>query len=225
PYGEIASRTGNTPTPFTWVGTLGYYKDSATRFYVRMRSYLANIGGWMTVDPLWPDESAYGYVDGRGVDRVDPTGLATGILPGIIGGSVGAGLGAGTAGLLATILTFAAAIVAAIVALLLVYLCLCRLLVRLVHPVCDLGGRCNPSGRGLTCAQALWNLIIALLCWQLRFITTYLCPDNTGINHTVPTKQAWNRYSNCLSAAAFNCGGRKVRDILKQIWSRIQKLL
>lgn len=76
PYGEIASRTGNTPTPFTWVGTLGYYKDSATRFYVRMRSYLANSGGWMTVDPLWPDEKAYAYVNGRSSDAADPQGLS-----------------------------------------------------------------------------------------------------------------------------------------------------
>ena len=27
PYGEVASRTGTTPTPFQYVGTKGYYLD------------------------------------------------------------------------------------------------------------------------------------------------------------------------------------------------------
>ena len=36
PYGEIRTQTGSTGTPFTFVGTLGYFLDSATQsVYVR----------------------------------------------------------------------------------------------------------------------------------------------------------------------------------------------
>jgi hypothetical protein len=41
PYGEERLRTGTTPTPLTYVGTLGYYEDSSGRMYVRARTYLA----------------------------------------------------------------------------------------------------------------------------------------------------------------------------------------
>src|SRR5690606_6630825 len=71
PYGEERSRTGSTATPFTWVGTFGYYKDAVSRFQVRMRSYLASVASWMRVDPLWPRERAYGYVNGHPVSNAD----------------------------------------------------------------------------------------------------------------------------------------------------------
>jgi len=61
PYGEVQSSTGSNPTPFGFVGTLGYYRDLATRLYVRARYLRPDQGRWQTVDPLWPDESAYGY--------------------------------------------------------------------------------------------------------------------------------------------------------------------
>jgi RHS repeat-associated protein len=54
PYGEVRSHTGSSATPLTYVGTLGYYMDSARRYYVRARSYRADLGRWTTVDPLWP---------------------------------------------------------------------------------------------------------------------------------------------------------------------------
>jgi RHS repeat-associated protein len=63
PYGEVQSSTGSNPTPFGFVGTLGYYRDLATRQYVRARYLRPDQGRWQTVDPLWPDESAYGYLN------------------------------------------------------------------------------------------------------------------------------------------------------------------
>ena len=75
PYGEERARTGATPTPFQFVGTLGYYEDSADRVYVRARSYRSGLGRWMTVDPLWPGESAYGYVSGNPSTWMDSTGM------------------------------------------------------------------------------------------------------------------------------------------------------
>jgi len=76
PYGEIRTRTGTTNTPYTFVGTLGYYLDTVMNwFYVRARYYLPNVGRWLTVDPLWPKHSSYLYSDGSPVDFIDPTGL------------------------------------------------------------------------------------------------------------------------------------------------------
>lgn len=92
PYGEERARTGTTPTPFQFVGTLGYYKDSAARVYVRARSYRTGLAMWMTVDPLWPDESAYAYVEHNPVTWQDPTGRA--INGALTGGQLGAEGGA-----------------------------------------------------------------------------------------------------------------------------------
>ena len=38
PFGEIRTRTGTTPTPFQFVGTRGYFKDSS-RVYIRARTH------------------------------------------------------------------------------------------------------------------------------------------------------------------------------------------
>lgn len=75
PYGEVRTRTGTTPTPFQYVGTLGYYTDLTGNLYVRARSYQPKTTRWMSVDPLWPHESAYGYAGAGPISSVDPTGL------------------------------------------------------------------------------------------------------------------------------------------------------
>ena len=48
PYGEERSRTGTTTTPFRFVGTAGYYRDSASRAYVRARHLDLARGRWLT---------------------------------------------------------------------------------------------------------------------------------------------------------------------------------
>lgn len=75
PYGEERPSTGNTETPFRFVGTLGYFKEGAGKSYVRARYYSHRIQNWLTVDPLWPGLAPYQYVDGRPVTFVDPLGL------------------------------------------------------------------------------------------------------------------------------------------------------
>ncbi len=57
PYGEDAGRTGSTPTPFQYVGTAGYYRDSSIRDYVRTRTLSTLQGRWITEDPI-------GYIGG-----------------------------------------------------------------------------------------------------------------------------------------------------------------
>src|SRR2546423_15598667 len=51
PYGEERTRTGTTPTPFRFVGTAGYYRDSASRGYVRARHLGYVRGRWINPDP------------------------------------------------------------------------------------------------------------------------------------------------------------------------------
>jgi RHS repeat-associated protein len=68
PYGEVLSRSGTVADRhYQWVGSYGYRATFApsSSHYVRARHYSATAGSWSTVDPLWPDESAYGYVNGR----------------------------------------------------------------------------------------------------------------------------------------------------------------
>ncbi|RYG47901.1 hypothetical protein EON79_06085, partial [bacterium] len=75
PYGEVQSSTGTNPSPWGYVGTLGYLKDSSERLYVRARYYRPATTRWTTVDPLWPDESAYGYGLNLPTILVDSSGL------------------------------------------------------------------------------------------------------------------------------------------------------
>lgn len=76
PYGEVRASTGTNHSPFKYVGTLGYYSDSATTLYVRARYYRPAQTRWMTRDPLWPAESSYVYADSMPVDHADVTGLS-----------------------------------------------------------------------------------------------------------------------------------------------------
>ena len=85
PYGEVLSRSGTVADRhYQWVGSYGYRATFApsSSHYVRARHYSATAGSWTTVDPLWPDEKAYGYVGGRATDWTDYSGRG----PGIIGG-------------------------------------------------------------------------------------------------------------------------------------------
>src|SRR5438309_12090176 len=51
PYGEVKTRTGTTSTPLQFVGTLGYYRDSTSRTYVRRRMLRTDLVRWLTEDP------------------------------------------------------------------------------------------------------------------------------------------------------------------------------
>jgi RHS repeat-associated protein len=77
PYGEVLSRSGTVADRhYQWVGSYGYRATFApsSSHYVRARHYSATAGSWTTVDPLWPQESAYAYVGGRSTAGIDPSG-------------------------------------------------------------------------------------------------------------------------------------------------------
>jgi|GEM_PF-4850289 len=74
-YGEIRTSTGTNPSNWGYVGFLGYYTDSDNSIYVRARIFRPDLTRWLTVDPFWPSQVAYGYVMGNPINLVDPSGL------------------------------------------------------------------------------------------------------------------------------------------------------
>ncbi|MBL8068348.1 MAG: hypothetical protein JNM28_07845 [Armatimonadetes bacterium] len=78
PYGQLSSHVGSSVTPFTFAGAVGYYATGLAFFasYVRMRWLSALSGNWGAVDPLWPGQKPYQYVEGRVTNAVDPSGTA-----------------------------------------------------------------------------------------------------------------------------------------------------
>ena len=75
-YGKSLWSTGSN-SGFGWVGSYGYRETGLSHMshYVRARHYSYATGGWSTVDPLWPDESAYGYALSWPTYWIDPSGL------------------------------------------------------------------------------------------------------------------------------------------------------
>ncbi|HRJ34243.1 MAG TPA: RHS repeat-associated core domain-containing protein [Fimbriimonadaceae bacterium] len=75
PYGEMRTQTGTNPSPWAFCGTWGYRQDPGGQMYVRARYHRPTLGRWQTIDPIWPWESAFGYVSGSPVRFQDPTGM------------------------------------------------------------------------------------------------------------------------------------------------------
>lgn len=78
PYGEERTRTGTTGTPFRFVGTGGYYRDSSSRIYVRARHFDPVAGRWRAPDPYGSPaagDSRYCYASDRPTSVVDISGL------------------------------------------------------------------------------------------------------------------------------------------------------
>ncbi len=81
PFGEIRQQSGTNPSPWSFVGLLGYFRDLANLIYVRMRYYRPSLGRWQTADPLNIPElyvtnsGRYSYADNNPVQKADPSGL------------------------------------------------------------------------------------------------------------------------------------------------------
>ena len=75
PWGEIVSRNGTNPTPLTFLGIIGYFKDVLDKlFYVRARHLRVDLARWLTVDALWPVQLAYSYSSNAPMIVTDPSG-------------------------------------------------------------------------------------------------------------------------------------------------------
>jgi RHS repeat-associated protein len=75
PYGEVQSESGTNPSSWSFVGLRGYFRESSRMFYVRARYLMSDLTRWLSVDPLWPSEPAYGYARATPALVSDPTGL------------------------------------------------------------------------------------------------------------------------------------------------------
>jgi len=83
PYGEVRTRTGSNVTPFTFLGIIGYFQDVLSKLsYVRARFLKCDLARWLTVDPLWPSQPAYGYVENNPLLATDGSGLGNNSLLG-----------------------------------------------------------------------------------------------------------------------------------------------
>jgi len=75
PYGEFVAEIEEGTAPFLWVGSLGYFRDSDLRTYIRARTYRQDLGSWMQLDPLWPKTDALVYADCNPSTDGDYSGL------------------------------------------------------------------------------------------------------------------------------------------------------
>lgn len=74
PYGEVQSHGGSSTTPFTFLGTLGYFVDFLNQLYVRARHLRVELTRWVTVDPQWPRQASYSYARSSPTVVTDSTG-------------------------------------------------------------------------------------------------------------------------------------------------------
>jgi RHS repeat-associated protein len=74
----LKASTGTTTNSFTWVGELGYFRDTETGEYeLGVRQYLPERGRFKSQDPLGlaPDANPFRYVGNRVVLLADPSGM------------------------------------------------------------------------------------------------------------------------------------------------------
>jgi hypothetical protein len=76
PYGEIQSHSGQSTTPFAFLGTFGFFGDIANQLYARLRILRADLTLWLSADRLWPNQRPYALVGCNPTNDTDPTGLS-----------------------------------------------------------------------------------------------------------------------------------------------------
>ena len=231
PFGEVRTQVGTNPSPWGFCGIWGYLQDAAARLYVRARYLRTDFGRWLTVDPLWPGEAAYGYADGRPSDQIDYTGNIAVAIGG--GALVGAGM-IGSAGVAISALLLKLLAILAVVALvvLLAYLialmqqlildalyrwreCACSYLIGNVHPICDKKRTCKQQTPKLTCSLIMQRLLRSLMCLIIRRLTEPPFCAIRDPRHKVGTwKQEIASIKNCLEALKKNCAPRIPRIVM-----------
>jgi RHS repeat-associated protein len=79
PYGRLMAATETVPQPFQYAGQVGVMAEGDNLYYMRARYYDANIGRFISEDPIGFDGglNLYAYVGGNPISLVDPTGLVT----------------------------------------------------------------------------------------------------------------------------------------------------
>ncbi len=98
-WGDMAERTGNTPTPHQFAGALGYEREADSGLYfIGTRYYDPSVGRFLSQDLAQWGANWYGYAANNPVNAFDANGnlpvpLVTGLI-GAIGGGIIGGVGA-----------------------------------------------------------------------------------------------------------------------------------
>ncbi len=75
-FGVEQLATGSMGNPYRFGSAYGYYRDAATRLYVRHRHLGTSWGTWLSRDPLdWAGAESYVYGHNNPLEFVDPLGL------------------------------------------------------------------------------------------------------------------------------------------------------
>jgi len=76
PYGEVLGKDETVPQPFTYVGQYGVMAEPEGLYYMRARYYDAEVGRFISEDPVGFDGGLhlYAYVGGNPIAYVDPSG-------------------------------------------------------------------------------------------------------------------------------------------------------
>lgn len=74
-FGNELQVTGSTVNPMRYDGMWGYYRDTASRLYVRARHLDTVRGRWISRDPIAEDANLYRYVRNIPTWMIDPSGL------------------------------------------------------------------------------------------------------------------------------------------------------
>ncbi|ANE58082.1 hypothetical protein AYM39_22680 (plasmid) [Methylomonas sp. DH-1] len=77
PYGKLMAQTETIAQPFKYAGQVGIQAEGNNLYYMRARYYDANLGRFISEDPIGHNGglNLYAYVGGNPIMLVDPTGL------------------------------------------------------------------------------------------------------------------------------------------------------
>ncbi|MDZ4154999.1 MAG: RHS repeat-associated core domain-containing protein [Methylococcales bacterium] len=76
PYGKLMAQTETFPQPFKYAGQVGIQAEGNNLYYMRARYYDANLGRFISEDPIGHNGglNLYAYVGGNPIMAVDPSG-------------------------------------------------------------------------------------------------------------------------------------------------------
>ena len=95
PYSRVLGKDETVVQPFTYVGQAGVMTEADGLYYMRARYYDAEVGRFISEDPIGFDGgiNLYAYVGGNPIMLVDPNGEFANFIAGGVWGSVSGGIG------------------------------------------------------------------------------------------------------------------------------------
>jgi RHS repeat-associated protein len=93
-WGDLAERTGNTPTPHQFVGALGYEREADSGLiFIGTRYYDPSVGRFLSQDAAQWGVNWYVYAANNPAGAIDANGNSPLLVAGLIGAAVGGFIG------------------------------------------------------------------------------------------------------------------------------------